>query len=340
MSLPKIISLFSGAGGLDLGFQRAGYVIAFASDVSQWAIETHKHNFPQTHSIVADLITLGPGGLLDELSTVLTDGESVAVIGGPPCQGFSRANTSASSTDPRNQLPLLYLDCVKALQSRYDVKFVLFENVLGIRDTKHRVVFDKILFELRELGFADQVDQYSALDYGVPQVRKRVIIVAFQSRIALAKFSPTPVLVKDLTVADAIKGFPEPTLFSHGLEKGSISFHPNHWTMQPRSSRFNKTKEPSAPSRSFRRLVWDKPSPTVAYGHREIHVHPEGHRRLSIYEAMVLQGFPEDFVLEGTLSAQVEQISNAVPPPLAFQLARAATVALKVDEEKARYASE
>ena len=81
--------------------------------------------------------------------------------------------------------------------------------------------------------------------------------------------------------------------------------------------------------RSFRRLEWDKPSPTVAYGHREIHVHPDGRRRLSIFEAMRLQGFPTDFVLEGTFSSQVEQVSNAVPPPLAEALATAIKVAMR-----------
>jgi site-specific DNA-cytosine methylase len=73
--------------------------------------------------------------------------------------------------------------------------------------------------------------------------------------------------------------------------------------MTPRSKRFKGETAAPAPTRSFRRLSWDKPSPTVAYGHREIHVHPDGARQLSIYEAMLLQGFPRSFVLEGTLTA-------------------------------------
>jgi DNA (cytosine-5)-methyltransferase 1 len=76
-------------------------------------------------------------------------------------------------------------------------------------------------------------------------------------------------------------------------------------------------------TRSFKKLSWGEPSPTIAFGNREIHVHPDGHRRISIYEAMLLQGFPDDFVIEGNLSQQVKQVSNAVPPPLARSVASA-----------------
>ena len=113
------------------------------------------------------------------------------------------------------------------------------------------------------------------------------------------------------------------------MEKTAIPHHENHWTMRPLSKRFSRPGGADRAGRSFRRLEWDKPSPTVAYGHREIHVHPDGCRRLSIFEAMLLQGFPEDFVLEGTLSSQVEQVSNAVPPPLARALAKAIKAAMR-----------
>lgn len=91
--------------------------------------------------------------------------------------------------------------------------------------------------------------------------------------------------------------------------------------MKPKSKRF-LTGEMPVGGRSFIKLEWKKPSRTVAYGNREIHVHPDGHRRLSIYEAMKLQGFPDSYRLMGTLSAQVKQISNAVPPPVAAALAK------------------
>jgi DNA (cytosine-5)-methyltransferase 1 len=332
VALPRIVSLFSGAGGLDLGFHDAGFPVVFAIDSSAAAIKTHKRNFPSTTSIAADLVSLGPSGVLDHLADVLTDGEPIGVIGGPPCQGFSRANPASVADDPRNGLPLLYLEIVEALQRKYDVQFVLFENVLGIRDTKHALMFKGILSKFEAIGLTAGVRECSALDYGVAQSRNRVIISGFHRAEVAAAFDPTHVESKDLTVRSVIGSLPPPAFYSRGLMAADIPHHENHWTMRPLSKRFSDPGGAGRAGRSFRRLEWDKPSPTVAYGHREIHVHPDGRRRLSIYEAMLIQGFPPEFVLEGTLSAQVDQVSNAVPPPLARALARAIDEALMVEE--------
>lgn len=329
MALPKIVSLFSGAGGLDLGFKRSGFPLTFAVDLSPSAIQTHKRNFKEATSVAADLEELGPDGVLAQLEKLLVPGESIGVIGGPPCQGFSRANTGSEACDPRNRLPLLYLQVVEALQGKYEVEFVLFENVLGIRDSKHSVTFQGILAKFRELGLAPDVSQYSALDYGVAQKRNRVIISGFRDETVARNFKPRKIAANELTVKSVIGDLPEPAYFARGLEKSAIPHHENHWTMRPISERFSRPGGADRSGRSFRRLEWDKPSPTVAYGHREIHVHPDGHRRLSIYEAMLLQGFPDNFVLEGTLSSQVEQVSNAVPPPLAEALAKAIEAAIQ-----------
>jgi DNA (cytosine-5)-methyltransferase 1 len=107
--------------------------------------------------------------------------------------------------------------------------------------------------------------------------------------------------------------------------------------MRPISPKFN-TPLPEGirrSTRSFRRLIWEEPSDTVAYGHNEIHIHPKGHRRLSIYEAMLLQGFPEernDYRLLGTLSEQVVLISDAVPPPLSSALASSIREYIEINE--------
>jgi len=330
MALPKIVSLFSGAGGLDLGFHEAGFPVVFAIDSSAAAIKTHTRNFPRTASIAADLVELGPRGVLNHLGNLLADGEPIGVIGGPPCQGFSRANTGSAANDPRNSLPLLYLQIVEALQAKYDVQFVLFENVLGIRDTKHALVFKGILSKFEAIGLTARVNECSALDYGVAQSRNRVIISGFHRAEVAASFRPVQVAGKRLTVRSVIGSLPPPVFYSRVLTSADIPHHENHWTMRPISKRFSDAGGARG-DRSFRRLEWDKPSPTVAYGHREIHVHPDGRRRLSIYEAMLIQGFPPEFVLEGTLSAQVDQVSNAVPPPLARALAAAIDRALSAE---------
>ncbi|BDR52216.1 cytosine-specific methyltransferase [Bombiscardovia nodaiensis] len=322
------MSLFSGAGGLDLGFQKDKYEIVFAVDVDKSAVETHRKAFPKTHCIQADLVNLGVDGLVSEIDKVLVPGERIGVIGGPPCQGFSRSNSNSSADDPRNKLPALYLDIVKALKTKYTVDFLIFENVLGIEDKKHASTFSAIKETLGTLGFHKSIAEYDAFNFGVPQHRQRVIIAGFASKQACESFKPTAQIKGKQTVREAIEHLPEPSYCAHG-RKVVDGFHPNHWTMQPKSPRFAHPELFKEDGRSFRRLSWDKPSPTVAYGHREIHIHPDGKRRLSVYEAMQLQGFPKNYELCGTFSAQVQQVSNAVPPPLAYALAVAVEDSLK-----------
>lgn len=326
-ALPKIISLFSGAGGLDLGFKEAGFTISVAFDSADAAVRTHRRNFPRTKAIVADLSQLKSLGVLEQVKAKIPAGERIGVIGGPPCQGFSRANTGSQTDDPRNKLPTLYLDIVRELQCTYMVEFLVFENVLGIRDKKHAATYKRLIDGIHNLKFNLTENELCAADFGVPQNRRRIVLSGMRAEQGYSAVRPRK--RKGLqTVREAIGAVDAPTFFERGLSPDNIPVHPNHWTMKPKSSRFTNPKVNKVAARSFRRLNWDAPSPTIAFGHREIHVHPNGCRRLSIYEAMLLQGFPDRFVLEGNLSEQVAQISNAVPPPLARSVAAAVKRAL------------
>jgi DNA (cytosine-5)-methyltransferase 1 len=326
-SLPYVVSLFSGAGGLDLGFHQEGFSIPIAIDMSPAAIRTHKRNFKNTTSLAADLRALKPEGVYSLVVEKIPLGSRLGVIGGPPCQGFSRANTLSQANDPRNDLPQLYLDIVKKLGEHYIVEFVVFENVLGIRDKKHSEKYSEIITGLDELGFNTTEKELCALDFGVPQNRKRVILSALRKGRGYPAVQP---IKSDglRTVREAIYGLPSPAYFRRDLSVADIPHHANHWTMQPKSKKFASPSTATSEGRSFKRLNWDQPSPTIAFGNREIHIHPSGERRLSIYEAMILQGFPKEFVLEGNLSEQVQQISNAVPPPLGRSVAAAVKTAL------------
>lgn len=325
--LPKIVSLFCGAGGLDWGFHHHGYDVSLAVDISTAAIKTHKRNFPSTPSYAANLIDLGPEGVYGLVKSNIPEGSRIAVIGGPPCQGFSRANTSSYADDPRNSMPALYVEIVRRLQCRYDVEFVVFENVLGMRDKKHKETYQKLVSNLEGLGFDITQKELCALDFGVPQTRRRIILSALKK----GKYGPVIPLPTDgpKTVESVLADLPDPVFFSRGITPNDIPYHVNHWTMTPKSARFKNPDFPFPETRSFKRLRWGKPSPTVAYGNREIHIHPDGRRRLSVYEAMLLQGFPRSFVLEGNLSQQVEQVSNAVPPPLSSSIALAIKTAME-----------
>ena len=326
--LPVVVSLFSGAGGLDWGFREAGFAIPIAIDLSAAAIRTYNRNFRGGCAVLCDLAKHGPEGVVVLARQRISEGRSIGVIGGPPCQGFSRANTSARSDDARNRLPFLYLDIVSELQKEYSVEFVVFENVQGFGDPKHAPTHEALISRLASLGFAVVEQRLCALDFGVPQRRHRIIISGMREGRGFGPVNPRK--RKGIaTVREAIGGLVKPAFFQRGMRESDIPAHPNHWTMNPKSLRFKKKGMTRSDGRSFKRLLWQEPSPTIAFGHREIHVHPNGSRRLSIFEAMLLQGFPASFVLEGNMSEQVEQVSNAVPPPLARKIATAVKCALR-----------
>jgi DNA (cytosine-5)-methyltransferase 1 len=325
--LPPIVSLFCGAGGLDLGFRNEGFRIPVAFDFSEACIRTHRSNFPRSRGIRADLGTIAKREFVDYVRPHIRLGTRIGIIGGPPCQGFSRANTNSIAGDPRNKMPTVYLELIASLQTNYSVDFVVFENVLGMRDPKHAKTYNAFINGLTSLGFDVSEDVLCAFDFGVPQMRRRIVLSAFRSNEEFGRIMP---LSREgvKTVREAIGGLGVPRYFARGLGESDMPIHPNHWTMKPRSSRFANPSSTWSLGRSFKRLRWEYPSPTVAFGHREMHVHPDGTRRLSIYEAMLLQGFPSSFVLKGNLSEQVEQVSNAVPPPLAQSIAAAVRTAL------------
>ena len=163
--------------------------------------------------------------------------------------------------------------------------------------------------------------------------RERIFVVGINQQLHPNKTwtPPTPTAMT-LTVKDAIGHLPEPIHNDRGLDADSIAVHPNHWCLVPRSNKFESAtlEQGQAYGRSFRTLSWDEPSWTVAYGHREVHVHPNGKRRLSIYEAMLLQTFPHEYKLIGNMSAQVRLVSEAVPVKLAQQIAQSIRDSLEI----------
>jgi DNA (cytosine-5)-methyltransferase 1 len=245
----------------------------------------------------------------------------IGVIGGPPCQGFSRGNAGADAEDPRNLLPFKYADVLAALNKRYSLRFFVFENVMGLLTPRHAERFKSICKRFADAGFTIFHQPLNASAFGVAQNRPRLFMVGLNSKLFPdALFTFPQGNTRPAKVRDAIGGLPKPVFFRRGMIADDIPYHPNHWTMMPKSSKL--TTETSTDGRSFRRLLWDEESPTIAYGNREIHVHPDGGRRLSVHEAMLLQGFPAKYQLVGNFSEQVTQVSNAVPPPVGRALAR------------------
>lgn len=344
MGRPKslsIISLFCGAGGLDLGFEEAGFLPTVAYDLMPAAVNTYNANRkPRKPARIADLSNLSAHTIVSHLKGTIP----VGVIGGPPCQAFSVSNTSYREDDNRRIFPACYALLLRALNDLFTLKFFVFENVEGITLKRNSEDLTRFRHLFESAGFRLYETVLNAKDFGVPQNRPRVFIVGINESVFGARIYkfPNPLEAEPITVRDAFEGafgntpWPEPAFFSRQLRRENIPFHPNHWTMMPKSSRFKDVLGTGGhiASRSFRVLDWGKPSWTVAYGNREIHVHPEGRRRLSIYEAMVLQGFPSRYELLGTLSDQVTMVSNAVPPQVGFHIARSLRTFLKNGSRK------
>jgi DNA (cytosine-5)-methyltransferase 1 len=320
MKIP-ILSLFCGCGGLDLGFTQAGFGVALALDNDPVAVSTYNSNSPGKIAGRLDLSSCSS----NEIHELLGDTWPVGVIGGPPCQPFSNGNNTRVTEDQlRKSLPGRYAALLADLNRKSKVHFFVFENVRGITFEKHQEDFCRFKCLFEEAGFRIFEGWLDAHDFGVPQSRPRVFVVGFnRDEYGDIEYSfPAPQDCK-LTVRDALHGLPEPLFFRPALRPEDIPHHPNHWTMRPRSEKFRTgfLREGHIKGKSFKVLAWDKPSCTVAYGNREIHIHPSGTRRLSVYEAMLLQGFPKSYRLAGTLSDQIRQVSDAVPPPLAKALA-------------------
>lgn len=327
--LSMLLSLFAGCGGLDTGFEQDGYEIGLAYDKRQPAIESYNHNRKSSrHGHVRDISTLTLEQMdLDYGSTF----NPTAVIGGPPCQSFSKANRSKIENDPRTEMVSRFFLIAANLHARRPLDFIVMENVPEVARADNGRLLAREIKKLEDLGFLVSTSVLNSVDYGVPQTRKRLFLVAINSERNFRRWSPPTTQHQKFSVKDAIGTFPDPIHFKRGINPSEVSFHPNHWCMAPKSKRFSDgTLTPGRSSgRCFKTLSWDRPSYTASYGNREVHIHPNCQRRLSVYEAMCLQGFPIDYELRGTMSAQFSQVSEAVPPPLACALAGSITLATK-----------
>lgn len=325
-----LLSLFSGCGGLDLGFERAGFEIGLSYDIRPSAVASWNRNRPQKAcSHVADLATIRLRDIDRHYGAKFVPS---GVIGGPPCQSFSLANRSPRVNDPRSKLVRRFFTlALRFHRERRPLDFILLENVPRLATIENGRLLAREVERLEQHGFDVPRFLADAADHTVPQFRKRLFVLVLPKNTPATKLWRQPVGTSlRKTVVEAIGGLPSPVYFRRDLNPEEIPFHPNHWCMNPRSPRFHNGSlvEGDSSARSFKTLAWRRPSITASYGHREVHVHPTGTRRLSVFEAMRLQGFPDNYVLDGTLSAQIDQVSEAVPPPLAEAIALSINSAL------------
>lgn len=299
----RVVSLFSGAGGLDLGFKMAGHDIVWANDLYEDAVHTYQKN-------------IGNHIVLEDVRNIPTDEipDCDIVIGGFPCQGFSVANTKRHVADERNEL---YKQLIRVIEDKKP-KFFLAENVKGLTNLGKGEVFKMILADFEQLGYKVQYKILNAADYGVPQTRMRVIIVGVRNDIGWEYEFPKMTHSQDgkdglpiwVSVSEALKGLPDPD---------SENDVPNHT--------YSKYKLNINGYIGHRLLDPDKPAPTVTArgdnrGGVVIHPHPNGQRRMSCRELALVQSFPIDYEFSGNNSSIYRQIGNAVPPLLAYAIAK------------------
>jgi DNA (cytosine-5)-methyltransferase 1 len=295
----KIVSLFSGAGGLDLGLIQAGHEIIWANDFDPDAVATYRVNIG--HEIEL-------GDICGVLSSAIPACD--VVVGGFPCQGFSQANMLRFAEDERNRLYLEFLRIVRDKQPLY----FLAENVRGILSLDGGQAIQKIESDFAAAGYRVSKKLFNVADYGVPQMRKRVIIAGTRmdlpERLDYEFPEPThadPAKAQKLglkpwvTIAEALAHIPEPS-HEHDLKNHVFSLY----KVTNRNFTGHRRTDPA------------KPSPTIlARGNGKGGVcaiqHPENHRRMSIREQAAIQTFPDSFDFTGKLNSSYRQVGNAVP---------------------------
>ena len=287
----KVVSLFSGAGGLDLGLIEAGHKIVWANDLDHDSCETYKKNIGQ-HIVCKDIADVK----IDEIPYC------DAVVGGFPCQGFSMANLLRSVKDDRNNLYKHFYKIIRGKKPKYFIA----ENVRGILSLDHGNVINKIVKDFSRAGYRVKFKSFNTADYGVPQTRIRVIIAGTRKDLPTELDIQFPEATHSkltwISIGTALSKLPEPEDPKCKLK--------NHVYSKYKVTNRNFTgHRPTDPN---------KPSPTIlARGNGKGGVcaiqHPNNHRRMSVRESALIQTFPLTFEFIGSMGSTYRQVGNAVP---------------------------
>lgn len=305
MAEMDVISLFSGAGGLDLGLQNAGHRLVWANDIDQDSVDTYRLN-------IGDDVQCSD--ICDVATRDIPDAD--IVVGGFPCQGFSQANMLRFEDDERNRL---YLEFMRVIRDKQPLYF-LAENVRGILSLAGGEAIKRIERDFESVGYRVSKRLFNVADYGVPQLRRRVIIAGTRKDLpeSMDYSFPEPThsersgaLFQWNTIGDTLADIPEPESCDHAL--------PNHICSKYKVTNRNFT--------GHRRTDPNRPSPTIlARGNGGGGVcaiqHPLNHRRMSVREQALIQTFPLEFEFVGKLNSCYRQVGNAVPVRFGEHLGR------------------
>ncbi len=313
----RIVSIFSGCGGLDLGFENAGYDVVFANDRAEHVEETYNDNH-DSEITIKDVRELDYDDIPD----------CEGIIGGPPCQTWSLAGNLDGSDDERGSVFYDYIDIIQAKSPN----FFVTENVPGIVSSSNIDEFEEILDSFQNIGYTVDWKKMDAERYGVPQSRTRVVIIGVRNDINFDYQFPSP--DEEPTVqAGSLPACPSKETDGDAHDPTDLHL-PNHeHYIGSYSSRFMSRN---------RVRKWDEPAYTVLAGARYQKIHPQApkmvkvekddwkfkdgyedeYRRYSVREAARLQTFPDDFIFHyDTVKDGYSQVGNAVPVKLAESIA-------------------
>jgi len=359
---PKYLDLFCGIGGLTIGLERAGLCSVGGLDNWKDAGATYEHNLPDHRCMIADVATVDTREIERELS--IQNKTIDIIVGGPPCQGFSTIGKRTSS-DPRNRLWEHYVELVDDMRPAY----ILIENVEGLLVMEKGQVVKRIIEGFGAIGYRMKVQLLRAVDFGVPQLRKRIFFLGWLDGLIEPHY-PKPWSHPYITVADAISDLPKleagesATVYSQQpitayqrdrrgkrrlLSNHEAAKHPPHLVEilshipdgGNRKSIPPKLQPKSGFHNSYARLASNKPAIAVTSNMRKPSsarsTHPIQNRGLTVREGLRLQSFDDSFVPVGCRTSQYLQVGNAVPPLLAEAVGRELARAFRENSERSIY---
>ena len=354
-----ILSFFTGGGFLDMGFEMAGFAPVWTNEsnksfaklynygMTNWRNEIYKDTQDASIRTKANIKNISSPKIIKQ---AFPDGKPklFGIIGGPPCPDFSTGGKNVGVTGLNGKLTDVYFKRILKIRPT----FFVFENVSGLYKTKkHRMYLDGIESKLRKNGYCIDIKVLNALEFGVPQDRDRLFMIGILNNYLSKYLSndidlfetdwfPWPINKK---YQNAKNKYPWPAMTPNNIDPVKPKYLPLELTVysvfnpsncptkiqngndifKPYSKKISIIKEGDTNRKSFKKLHRYRYSPTACYGNNEVHLHPWFNRRISVREAMRLQGIPDTYTLpeNATLTSKFKLVSNGVPVPLANEVA-------------------
>lgn len=362
----SIFSFFSGVGILDLAFEKNGYNIAFVNEYDSLFLDAYIYAREQMnlrvpaygyHNDSAERYAKrrGKRTIVNFMAKERIKGHLVGFIGGPPCPDFSVGGKNAGVNGENGRLTKTYFDII----CRCQPDFFLFENVKGLVKTeKHKAFYNEMKKKVQANGYLVADNVVNSLAYGVPQFRERIFMIGIRNNLynksipsvlsfdwhEYCPFDTEDILKRNWPTERSFevnssyqfnfRGIPKRLTVEYWFNKNDVSNHPNGndvFQVKGGYKKISSIAEGDTRGKSFKRLHRWRYSPTAAYGHNEVHLHPYQERRISVAEAMAIQSLPKEFVILPTLplSKKFKMIGNGVPYLMAAAIAKTLKKSLK-----------